>query len=65
MEPDLVVALKAMVDRLQLAGPRRVTSGNAKQWCIFTDASFEQSVGTGGIGGVLVDSASTMVWDIS
>lgn len=58
MEPDLVVALKAMVDRLQLAGPRRVTSGNAKQWCIFTDASFEQSVGTGGIGGVLVDSAS-------
>jgi len=55
LEPNLVTSLKAMAERLQSSKPRVVTSFECEQWCIYTDASFEQSTFTGGLGGVLVN----------
>ena len=52
---DLRVSLDSMKCRLQHGRQRRVDAKNLKVWYVFTDASFEQSTTTGGIGGVLID----------
>ena len=52
---DTMAALQAMSLRLKVAGPRVVTSTPSRCWHIFTDAAYEQSTQTGGLGGVLFD----------
>lgn len=60
MEPDLIAALKAMSDRLQHAKPREVTTADNLQWFMYTDASYEGSSCTGGLGGVLIDATGNV-----
>lgn len=55
LSPDVTTALQAMSLRLKVAGPRMVTSSPGRCWHIFTDAAYEQSTQTGGLGGVLFD----------
>ena len=45
-----------LVKRLQTAGPKKVDSCTVREWCVFTDASFEPETKQAGLGGVLVDS---------
>ena len=58
LDANLKLSLRAMLGRLGSSRPRKVTSMQLEQWFIYTDASFEQTSVTGGLGGVLVDSAS-------
>ena len=57
LSSDLVSSLQAMVVRLKNAGPRVVSSTCVKYWHVFTDAAYEQSTRSGGLGGVLFDDA--------
>ena len=56
MDDDLKIALLAMRVGLQQAGPKLVSATNFSQWFIYSDASFEPSEGTGGLGGVVVNA---------
>lgn len=58
LDANLQLSLRAMLGRLSSSKPRKVTSMQLEQWFVYTDASFEQSSLTGGLGGVLVDSTS-------
>jgi len=55
LSSDVVARLQAMSLRLKVAEPRMVTSSPGRCWRIFTDAAYEQSTQTGGLGGVLFD----------
>ena len=55
LSSDVVARLQAMSLRLKVAEPRMVTSSPGRCWHIFTDAAYEQSIQTGGLGGVLFD----------
>ena len=61
MDDGLKTALRAMQVRLEEAGPKVVSARSFSQWFIYTDASFEPEDGTGGLGGVLVNSKSEVV----
>ena len=56
MDESMVNVLGWMVKRLQTAGPKKVDSCTVREWCVFTDASFEPDEKKAGLGGVLVDS---------
>ena len=63
MDEELCLALIAMRVRLQSAGPKVVSANSFSQWFIFSDACFEPSLGTGGLGGVLVNAeAQVCAW---
>ena len=63
MDEELCLALIAMRARLQSAGPKVVSANSFSQWFIFSDACFEPSLGTGGLGGVLVSAeAQVCAW---
>ena len=49
----LTQLLKAMSSRLRAAKPKSVTAFECEQWFTYTDACFEQSTLTAGLGGVL------------
>ena len=55
VDSELAAVLELMIKRLQCAGPKRVDANTVNEWSIFTDASFETELGSGGLGGVLVD----------
>ena len=55
VDNELATVLELMVKRLRCAGPKRVDANTVNEWSIFTDASFENQLGSGGLGGVLVD----------
>ena len=61
IDEDLKVALEAMILRLETGKPRRVTNHNFLQNFLYTDASYETSTQTGGLGAVLVDEHSQVV----
>jgi hypothetical protein len=56
VDSDLANVLQLMIRRLKHAGPKKVDATTVKEWSIFADASFDGQSGTGGLGGVLVDS---------
>ena len=56
LSDELRAALQAMSLRLQNAGPKVVSADSFTQWFVYTDASYEPSTKTGGLGGVLVNS---------
>ena len=58
---DTLLALQMMKLRLQSGVPRRVTSKLGRQWFVFTDASYETSSATSGLGGVLFDEDAKVV----
>ena len=63
LSPELTTCLQLMRARLLAGKPRLVTTGDLKQWFLFTDASFQQSDLTGGIGAVLFDySGECKAW---
>ena len=57
LSSDVVSSSQAMVVRLKNAGPRVVSSTCVKCWHIFTDAAYEPSTCSGGLGGVLFNDA--------
>ena len=63
LDDDLIVSLRAMMLRLQCGDPRTVSSKSLKCWHIFTDAAYEQSSQSGGLGAVLSDcQANVCSW---
>ena len=63
MGEDLVAALQFMRTRLKAGKPRTVSGVARKQWYIYSDASYEPSTKTGGLGAVLVDqSGDVTAW---
>ena len=54
-------ALRFMLERLNSGKPRVVRAHRLEQWFIYSDASYEQSNKTGGIGGVLVNDRGECV----
>ena len=60
IEYDLLMALKAMVHRLQCCHPRQVSTAEYVQWFVFSGASYEPSEKLGGLGGVLVDQSGVI-----
>ena len=61
LDSDMVLALKSMAERLGSALPRRVTCQQRNKWFIYTDASYEREVESGGLGGVLLDWQGSLV----
>ena len=61
IDDDLRVTLEAMIVRLETGKPRQVTNHNLSQKFIYTDASYETSSLTGGLGAVLVDEQSKIL----
>ena len=55
VDNELATVLELIVKRLRCAGPKRVDANTVNERSIFTDASFETQLGSGGLGGVLVD----------
>ncbi len=60
LDGDLITALQAMALRLATSGPREVSSSVVRCWHIFTDAAYEQTTKTGGLGGVLFDDGANV-----
>ena len=50
---SLAQVLELMVQRLQTAGPKLVDVKTVAEWCVFTDASYDGTSKTGGLGAVL------------
>lgn len=61
IDDDLKCALVAMAQRLEDAKPREVTAFQVEQRFMYTDASYEGEVRTGGLGGVLIDQSGDVV----
>ena len=57
MDESMVNILGWMVKCLQTAGPKVVDAGTVREWCVFSDASYEPEEKKAGLGGVLVDAA--------
>ena len=57
----LRIALHFMLERLHSGRPRTVNAQKLAQWFIYSDASYEQSTQTGGLGGVLINEAGECV----
>lgn len=63
LEEDLVPSLQAMLVRLNTGGLRVVSSKATSCWHIFTDAAYEPTTKSGGLGGVLFDgNAEVRAW---
>ena len=63
MDGELKTALLAMRTRLQQAGHKLVSAKRFSQWFIYSDASYEPTDGTGGLGAVLVNAeAQVTAW---
>eukprot|EP00435_Cladocopium_sp_Y103_P043232 s1638_g12.t1 len=56
LSEELRQALLAMVTRLQHDKPKTVSAQSFSQWFVYTDASYEPDLQTGGLGGALVNS---------
>ena len=61
VDDDLARVLGHMRSRLDGAGPKRVDVSSADEWIIQTDAAFDMTTGTGGLGAVLIDMQATCV----
>ena len=61
LDDSMTNVLGWMIKRLQTAGPKKVDSGTVREWCVFTDASFEPDEKRAGLGGVLVDSTGECI----
>ena len=61
LDEELVHSLTAMVDQLKIGEARLVRAGAKQKWFVYTDASYEPETLTGGLGGVLLDSAGKLV----
>ena len=61
MDEDLVFARRFMRTRLEAGKPRTVSGVERKQWYIYSDASYEPSTRTGGLGAVLVDQGGVVI----
>ena len=61
LDTDLILALKAMSERLEIREPREVTCCACEKWFIYTDASYEPETETGGLGGVVLDKTGKLV----
>ena len=61
LDPDLILALEAMRDRLKNSEPRKISCNERHKWFIYTDASYETELKTGGLGGVLLDGQGNLV----
>eukprot|EP00435_Cladocopium_sp_Y103_P040568 s1901_g11.t1 len=61
LDASLKGSLKAMSERLMTSKPRVVSAVPCQQWFIYTDASFDPELQTGGLGGVLVNFAGEVV----
>ena len=57
LDESLANVLQWMMERLKTAKPKQVDAGTVREWCIFTDASYQHDTRSAGLGGVLVDSA--------
>ena len=56
VDDSLANVLELMIQRLKTAGPKRVDTSTVREWCIFSDASYEPGTFNAGLGAVLVDS---------
>lgn len=54
VDQGLVDLLTFVKDCLGHCRPKGVDTSATLEWCVFTDASFEKSSRTGGLGGVLI-----------
>ena len=61
LDTDVPVALHFMKKRLKLGLPKTVSGQAWKHWFVYSDASYEQSQKTGGLGAVLVNSQGQCV----
>ena len=61
LDTDVLVALHFMKKRLKLGLPKTVSGQAWKHWFVYSDASYEQSQKTGGLGAVLVNSQGQCV----
>ena len=61
LDEELVHSLTAMVDQLKIGEARLFRAGGKQKWFVYTDASYEPETLTGGLAGVLLDSAGKLV----
>ena len=61
VDPDLRTCLNLMRSRLQTGMPKLVGVSTMLEWFLLTDASYEQSSNTGGLGAVLIDCSGCVV----
>ena len=54
IDSSLSQLLLLMIERLQHAGPKRVDARTVQEWCVYTDASYENTQESGGLGVVLI-----------
>ena len=60
LSSSLLSSMRAVKDRLEFSDPMQISAKALETWSIYTDASYEPGMQTGGLGGALVDPSGNV-----